>query len=84
VFSRRGRHVAAVGQNQGSRVRHRPPAVDLRVSVPAAAVRRVRRVLLCARVAHLQNVLRAKAARRARARHPATGEPPAPASWSPV
>lgn len=55
-------------------LRDRAPALDLRLPLLAAAVRRLRRLLLCARVAHLQDVLRAQAARPARARHPAAGE----------
>lgn len=74
VPGRTGRHVPPVDQSQRSRLRDRPPEMDLRVSVPAAALRHIRRVLLCARVAHLQDVLCAQTARSARARHPATGE----------
>lgn len=76
VFSWCGRPVPSVDQSQRSRLRDRSPEVDICVSVPAAALRHIRRVLLCARVAHFQDVLRAQTARPARARHPATGEPP--------
>lgn len=61
--------------SQRSGIRGGPPAVDIRLPLPAASFRPLRSILLPARVAHLQNVLGAQTARAARARHPATGEP---------
>lgn len=61
--------------SQRSGLRGGPPEVDVRLPLPAASLRPLRSILLPARVAHLQNVLGAQAARAARARHPETGEP---------
>lgn len=74
LSGRPGGHIPALDQSQRSRLCDRPPAMDICVFVPAAAVRYIRRVLLCARVAHFQDVLCAQTTRSARAGHPATGE----------
>ena len=71
---RTGPVAAAVDPSQRSRVRGRSPEVDLCLFVPAAALRHIRCLLLCAHVAHIQDVLCAQTARPARARHPETGE----------
>ena len=74
VSRRTGGVVPAVDPSQRSRLRDRSPEVDLCLFVPAAALRHIRCLLLCAHVDHIQDVLCAKTARPARARHPETGE----------
>lgn len=74
VSGRSARPVPALDQSQRFRLRDRSPEVDICLLVPAAAVCRLRCVLLCEGMAYLQDVLCTQTARPAGARHPATGE----------